>query len=385
MDGNVPAREIRDDRRGVDPAGGVLFELARRSDEPELRRLLRDFPMRGEVTVALQREPDYFTAAGVEGERHQSIIARDAVTGRLVGVGSRSVRPSYVNGRSVMLPYLGSLRVNGARRGVRRLSEGYALCRSLWQPDETPYAVTSIIADNTRARRLLGAGLPGLPRYDAIDSFSTVVIPTRGGRRRPVTEVERGSDETLEPIARRLRDDYRHYQFSPRWTAADLRSEVRTPGLEPRHFHLIRRGGEVAAALAVWDQRAFKQTVVRGYGNRLRRLRPWINLVGPWLGVPRLPAPGERLEYAFLSHVAAGGDPDRLVTLVESARRDAGRRGCDSVVLGLSERNPMLTPLLRAFPHRVYRSVLYIVHWGGIEETVRRLSGRTAHLEVATL
>jgi hypothetical protein len=386
MDGSVSARERHDEGRDATAERRVRIELARRDDEPELRRLLRENRMRGEITVSLEREPDYFLAAGIEGPRHHSIVARDTATGRLVGVGSRSVRPSFVDGQTVMLPYLGSLRVDGNRRGRGRLlSGGYEVCRSLRRPDETPYAITSIIADNRPARRLLEAGLPRLPRYDPIDSFSTVVIPTRGSRRRPRPSADRGADEDLEGIAERLQEDHRRRQFAPRWTTEDLRSNERTPGLEPHDFHIVRRGGEIAACLAVWDQRSFKQAVVREYGKRLRRARPWLNLLERWLGVPRLPAPGHRLECAFISHVAAGDDPDLLVALVESARRDAAHRGCDSVIVGFSQRSPMLGPLLREFRHRVYRSVVYLVHWDDVEGGPRPLSGRAAHLEVATL
>lgn len=162
--------------------------VARLQDEPELRRLLRENPMFGEIGLSLEREPDYYRAAAVEGPRHTTFIGRDRETGRLVGMGSRSVRECFVNGRRRLLPYLGTLRVSRSWRGHRRyLAAAYDLCDGMRTPDEEPYCLTSIVADNRPARRLLGAGLPGFPVYRELETFITLAVPAKSplSRRSP--------------------------------------------------------------------------------------------------------------------------------------------------------------------------------------------------------
>jgi hypothetical protein len=54
----------------------VIVDLATPADDPEIRRLLRDNPMDGEIRVSLEREPNAFLAAAVEGEPHHMVVAR---------------------------------------------------------------------------------------------------------------------------------------------------------------------------------------------------------------------------------------------------------------------------------------------------------------------
>jgi hypothetical protein len=132
----------------------------------------------------------------------------------------------------------------------------------------------------------------------------------------------------------------------------------------------------------MWDQRGFKQVIVRGYSRRLARLRRVVNLAGPWVGVPTLPAVGRPLEFVYLSHVAVDDDrPDVTAALVSEARR----RIPDSVsymVTTFAEGSPMLSAAGR---HRRYRSALYLACWADGSHVVESLDARLPHPEVAIL
>jgi hypothetical protein len=367
----------------------LVVELATEADEPELRRLLRDNPMDGEIRVSLEREPNAFLAAAVEGEPHYTIVARDRTTGAVVGMGSRSVGNAFVNGEPRRLGYLSQLRVDRAFRGRRRLlAAGYALLRDLRGPDEAPFDLTSIIADNDVARRLLGAGVPGLPRYRELAPFVTLILPTPRPRRppRPGIPVERGRPEMMQEIADCLTRNRRRYQAAPFFTAEELLSPERSRGLRPESFCFASMGSK-AGLLAVWDQSSFKQVVVRGYAPRLARWRSWLNRLNrlaPLLGTPRLPAPGSILPHAYLSHIAVDGDdPAIFQALIESACAEAREAGYAYLVLGLAARHPWLLWLRRRFRAREYPSILYTVHWGDREEIP--LDDRLPYLEAALL
>lgn len=361
---------------------GPRIEEARPEDDPELRRLLRDNPMEGEIRVSLEREPNAFLAAAVEGEPHRTIVARDPSAG-IVGMGSRSVWNAFVNGEPVRLGYLSQLRVDRAFRGRKRLLvAGYGLLRSFRSPDELSFDLTSIIADNEVARRLLGAGLPGLPAYREIEGFTTLVLPATS-RPRKVSEIERGTRERLPGIAVCLERNRKRYQFASRFSVEDLLSPERSRGLAPEDFFVAISGGEIVGCLALWDQSGFKQVVVRGYAPRLARWRPWLNRLSPLLGTPRLPEPGQILPHAHLSHVAVDGDdPQVFQALVEAAYAEARIRGYIYVVIGFASRHPWLPWLKKRFRLREYTSMLYTVHW---EEGGEPLDRRIPHVEVALL
>jgi hypothetical protein len=370
--------------------GRLRFDLARPGDEPELRRLLRDNPLSGEIGVSLEREPDFFAAAAVEGPRHRTVVARDPDSGLPVGVGSRSARLCWINGLPAWLPYLGALRMDRAWRGrPREMAEGYQVCRRLREPDELPFCLTSIVADNRPARRLLEAALPGMPVYRPVEEFVTLVIPVRrrlGRHGLDNVEIHRAGPAGMAGVTSLLADFGRRHQFHPVWSPPELQSPGGLPGLTPDDFLLATEHGRPVGCLAVWDQRVFRQTVVRALAPRLARLRPLLNLAVPITHQPRIPSVGCRLDSAFLSHLATeAGSEGVLPALVEATFGDAGRRGLECLLLGLSARSPLLAHATRAFGGRSYRSILYLVHWGDGEPAIAALDGRVAHVEAAIL
>jgi hypothetical protein len=344
--------------------------------------------MDGAIRVSLEREPNAFLGAAVEGEPHYTVVAREPSTGRIVGMGTRAVWNAFVNGQPCRLGYLSQLRVDRAFRGRRRiLAAGYAALRELRGPGEAPFDITSIIADNETARRLLGSGIPGLPRYRELSGFVTLVLPAVRRSRKPrAVHIEPGRPDRLTEVADCLERNRRHHQAAPFFTAPELASPERSRGLAPQDFRLAVRDGRVVGCLALWDQTGFKQVVVRGYAPRLARWRPWINRLSWALGTPRLPDPGEPLPHAYLSHVAVDeDDPEVFRALVESAHAEACARRWAYAVIGLAAGHPWLPWLERRFRPRRYESVLYTVDWGEGSTAVEALDGRLPHVEAALL
>jgi hypothetical protein len=370
--------------------GSIEFTVATAADDPDLRMLLRSNPMPGEISLTLEREPDALAAAAISGDAHHTIIARDRARGRPVGMGGRSVYGGFLNGRPCRIGYLSQLRVERAYRGrIRLLSEGYQLIRSLRGRDELPFDLTTIVADNHAALRVLGAGLRDLPTYRALEPFTTFVLPLWRRRRTKWSRdfrIERGSVETIREIADCLERNRRRFQFAPRWTARELQAPERTRGLSPGDFFLARASGTVIGCLALWDQSSFKQIVVHSYGPAMRRWRPWVDLCSRVVGTPRLPPPGLPIPHVFVSHVAVDDDrPDVFSALFVHASNDARVRGHACLVAGFAERHPFLGVLRRAYRAWSYSSIIYAVQWDGGTTADEAIDGRIPHLEVGLL
>src|SRR5436309_14520425 len=67
---------------------GFQYSVARPEDDAEIRRLLRENPMPGEVSVSLEREPNSALAASIERDLHRSIVACQCATRWSVALGS---------------------------------------------------------------------------------------------------------------------------------------------------------------------------------------------------------------------------------------------------------------------------------------------------------
>jgi hypothetical protein len=366
----------------------MRFELACPADDAALRRLLRESPMEGDIRLTLEREPCIDFANGVEGDRTDVLIARPGPNEAPVAMAACSLLASFVNGGPTTVGYLGQLRIQRNRRGrAGVLRRGY---RALWNlagsTRQARLFVTTIVADNVPARRVLEAGLPGLPRYRPLGDLLSLTFATASRRRRATTsEAHAARAEDLPALAECLRRYGERFQFAPRWTRADLLSPSRARGLGLEDFLVVRSGPRIVGCLACWDQREFKQIVVRGYSSRLSLLRPVWNAVAPWAGMPGLPAPGSALPVVFLSHLAVDDDdPEVFKALLHAGLARAASRGAEHAILGLAESNPLTPTALRSRP-RSYRSRAYLVCWPDGEAAAEQVDARALHLEVAIL
>lgn len=351
MEGPTATGELR--------RASFTFHVAEEADDPEIRRLLRDNPMNGAISLSLEREPHYFAESSYAQLDHHTIVARES--NRVVCVGSCSFRDRFVNGRARRVGYLGGLRLDHAARGnFHVLRRGYAFFRELQRDGEIYF--TAIASDNDRATRFLERAAPGMPGYDYLGDFVTSVLPVRSlSRLQNKCGVEPAT--SIDELVAFLHEHNRHFQFAPCWTADDL-LRLRKLGLAVESFWQIRGGGRLAACGALWDQRSFKQTVVRGYAPPLSWVRPWINPILHLAGHPRLPAVGTSVAHAFISHLAVPPDrADWLLDLLAAFGREAVARRLDYIMLGLPEDDPRLATLRSRFKSREYRSRLYTVHW----------------------
>lgn len=374
MAGQAVARSVSS---GVLSYGAMTFALATREDEPDVRRLLRDNALGGAFGITLEREPDAFASDFGSSSNHAFIIARDTRSGQAAGLCERIVRQAWVNGQARALPYIGALRVaQSHRRRIGVLRGGFQALRQLAErPGELPFALTSITADNAVARRVLTAGVRGLPLYAPLGDFLTFAM--RPERARIADGIAAATDADLPALAAFLQAQNAQFQFAPMWSAADLRGLGRA-GLPPGHFLIARQRGAIAGCIAVWDQRAFRQTVIRRYPPWVFRLRHLANLVAPVLGLPGLPAPGSALHQATLSHLAvAGEDTATFLALVTAALDTAARRGFGVAALGFAQARGFHAPLLKARRALKYRTSLFLAHWPEHAAAVAALDSRT--------
>ena len=319
--------------------------------------------MDGAIRVSLEREPSVALAAAVEGERHATVVARDPATGRVVGMGSRSVLPAYVGGAPCRLGYLSQLRLDRAHRGrLRAVASGYELLRATRRPDEAPFDVTTIVADNRPARRLLEARLPELPAYREVAPFVTLVLQTWRRRRRRFGRIERGSPERLPEIVACLDRHRRRHEVAPLWTVADLLSPERCRGSRAADFFGSRWG--TAGWWGAWRS-GIRAGSSRSSCAATRRGSAAAAVAQPApraCGGPRLPDLGEALPTptcrTWRSTRTTRWCSGRSSSPRTTRRTRASRLRRDRVCRG----SPVADVLKRYRPRR-YESVLYAVEW----------------------
>jgi hypothetical protein len=346
--------------------GDYEFAVATRDDDPVVRDVLARVATGGQIRLSFQREPDAFGAHfGALSEdfilaRHRT---KDGRPGELVGICERVVREVFVNRERCRLPYLAALRVLPQfRHRLVALRGGFEAVRALLGAEQDlPWSFTSIMSDNSAARRLLGANLRGMPRYEPAGELSTFVLTAQGKGK---AEPDRASDIDLPGIAELLMRQAARTQFASVWTHEALRAAVGAGWLRAQDFLVLRRGGAIRACVALWDQSRFRQIVVAGYSPWLARVRPLVNVGAALLRLPGLPPPGGALRAAYLSHLAVDEEShEELEILITAARAEARRRGLALLLLGWASDHPHAAWLRQLRRQRELRSMLYVVRW----------------------
>ena len=325
----------------------TTFRLAGPADDAPIRSLLREQGIPTWVEMAIEREPSFFAGADVFG-RQWAVLAEE--DGDLVGMYTAAVMPAHVDGRPVELGYLGGLRVaNRHRRRIRHLREGYASIDALAPPGaRPPWWFTVVSRDNAAARRLLEAGLPGLPRYTPLGDYVTLAMPASRGRRRnlwrPASQVD------LPRLVAFHNARAAGLQCSPVLDAPTLQRI----GLQRVFVH--GRDDSLRAVAALWDQRAFKQIVARRYRPSFRRVLPAYNLFARIARRLPLPAEGEALQQSFIAFLALADDAlpqgraliEDLLASCETPVASVGLHADHPLVCALRPLRPL------SYPARVY-------------------------------
>ena len=336
----------------------IAYALAGPDDEGDIRRLLRENAMGGSWQISLEREPDGLGGPHVPGERRAMVIARDGASGKAVGLCERLVRPAWVNGERRLLPYLGALRIaHSHRHRIAILRGGFQTLRDVAERgDECGFALTSIAADNSAARRVLTAGLKGLPRYVPVGALATLMVRARRFRRDP--DIGAVNPEDVPQIGAFLAREGARRQFAPLW------EEIVATGQAGLTLLALRQQGEILGTIGVWDQRGSRQVVVRGMPPLVRALRGGVNLIAPLLAMPSIPGVGERIEQAYLPALTAADDDPRIaLRLVRAALSLAAAQGMGVGVLGLPAGHPWHGAFKRQLRALEYRTELFAVHW----------------------
>lgn len=365
-----------------------LVRDARPSDNEGLIALAAACPMVGELSLRIDRRPDFFALNRLEGDRWRLAVAERA--GSLVGCVAFSERRAFVNGREMRTGYVGDLKVHPEHRDTK-----VADALSFWAesaccdlPPRAPAVITVLAGNSAMERRL--SGPRGVPRFNRLGTIRThsITILWRRGR------LSRRSTGSIDTTRARWIDIPRmgelwnrvasERQLAPVMTAPSLGAWIRkAPGLDISSYRLAKSSsGELLGFVAVWEQQSFKQLTVVGYSRRMAAARKAFNLFAPVVGAERLPAHGSPLRCATMLHVCVPGDrPDVLRALLVDAHNELRHSGCSFVNLGLDVRDPLSHALAGLFAQPTDVNVYLLALRSGVAPEV--LDRRPLHYEIA--
>jgi hypothetical protein len=361
--------------------------LAERGDDAELRALLRDNPMNGSMQVTFEREPDFFAACAIRGRFHQVGVGRDSNSGRIVGLGTRSIADAFVNGRSVHFGWLSDLRLEPAHRGGTLVARGYRFLRQLHGDGRVELYGTVIFHDNQTALRTIAATRADLPAYHDLGVIRCPGINLR--RRKPTLtagcDIARGGRELLPEIVDCLNRNNARKQFAPVHDVESFIHGNRWKDFQPSDFFVALRNNHVVGVVGRWDQSGFKQTRLISYGKRWRWMVPAANAVQTLLGAPAFPEPGQYVPFFYVSFIAIDQDDAGVFrALLRQVYNDSVGSSFRYAMVGLHERDPLLAAM-KDYSLTPFAGRLFCVCFADGEHMYRTLDARVPYVEAATL
>lgn len=317
-------------------------------DDAALRELMRLQGMSGWVDLSLEREPSFFIKQWPDMPEY-AVIARDEDAA--VGMYTYGIHPVYVNGLATRLGYLGGLRVHSKyRHHWHILKHGYASIAKVMPETSNDYYYTSISSDNLIARRLLEARVVGKPDYYPLGEMVTLAIPVTQGK-----SMKDGWRQLVEQdVPALLQFHHQHamqFQFAPVLTEA----LVRHIGIS--NFYGYWQG-QLEACVAVWDQSAYKQVVVRAYHHTMALLRNPYNIYAKLTKRIPLPPIDKELSQCYLAFLALS--PNTMSKANELVRDILRYCRTEAAILGLHTMHPLLKGIGSLHPFE-YRTQIYAV------------------------
>ena len=363
---------------------GIHISLATPADDASIRGLLRREPLPGRIAISYEREPDFSIVCDATGENTTVLVAADVETGATVGVACRSEREVFVNSAPMRLGYLGQLRIDSRYRGRWLVSRGYSLLKRLHDRDPLPGYLAAVTTGNREADGILvEKPRKFFPAFHPIADYDTLALSVR--RSVCASGIASATPDDIPEIAGFLRTEGPRRQFFPVWTEARLIALISRLGLRIEDVQIARRNGSIAGLMGLWDQSAYKQTVVRSYSGWLRLAAPLYNAGAPWLQRRPLPKPGEKIRNGYAAFVCIAHDDATVFgDLLTATLQRAATRGLDYLLLGLDARDPLLAAA-HARPHILYRSRLYLAEWPEGGHLHAQLDRRPTYVEIATL
>ena len=333
----------------------IVIREAVEGDNATLLALTQSTPMAGNISLRIDRDPDFFALLRLRGEGKVYV----AVRGReVIGCISAALRTAYVSGVPETVAYVGDMKVHprfsGTRIALRLIQTLEAHLRSVGID-----LCFSVVADGNQRVMPLFEGRLGIPRWASLGRFlvdELIPSPFLGRSRQHCIESAEAAD--LPAITMLLERFQRSRQFAPQLSKDDLARTLSGQREEPFSKMLVARNrGSIVATLSLHDTREVKRNVLIDASASLRCALALLRIAAAPLPGFRVPRIGEPLRVLYARFVACEeGHEQALQALVAMARAEAFRRRFTFLVIGLHERDP-LRSLVRGIPRFTFSSL----------------------------
>jgi len=368
-----------------------IFDLAQEKDEMELRNVFDEVSQESDIRVSFGRHPNIFHSISILGKINQMMITRNTEDNGIIATGVRSVKEVYINGKAGRIGYYSGLKIKAVYRSLTLFGRGIKYLKGLHQDSQVSAYLITILDGNEAVRKVLTSGRAGLPKACYLGGYKTYAIDIARSLNvfHPEIQnlkIERADEKNIGEALNFINEINTSRQFSTCHLVHDFESKHEIyRGLKPENFYVARREGKICCVVALWDQRAFKQTVVAGYSRRFKVLKNFYNFFSKFLRFASLPKEGTSIDNIYLYGNAVGKENlDVYRFVLKKIIDDCSESGHRYILAGLHEGDFLNKVFLELISAKM-KSKLYILFWKDGEEFISSLDEKIPYLEIATL
>lgn len=305
----------------------IKYRLATNSDNQQLIGLTAASGMSGEISLRIDRKPDFFSLLHLRGET-KVFVAEDG--NNIIGSVCVSHQHVYVGEQIFPLQYVGDFKV---AESYRNKGVGLRLC------DELADYVISLGADLAFLNVSKGnskpfsffKNRPNIPDFDNIGIFRIHQFP--GKKRKalhPQYKIE--STSLSDEVLTFLNKYYSKYE---------LGSVIIKEKLKGTTIYTIQQNKNIIATMCLADTMDIKQNVVTGLSWKMKTVVKFINFISRLSGISKMPVLHEPVRMLYIKYLAVNNMNKQLVQLlINHARNVAYEKSYSFVSIGLHEKDP---------------------------------------------
>lgn len=362
----------------------MLFRTAECSDDRQILDFLDSSPSDGSVQVHLRRGKSFFDSIEVFGDHSEVLLLEDEKENCLDGVGIYSERNAFVNGCSARLGFLSDLRLSERVQKRGYLARGYREIKKIMSRGEAPFSITTIMAGNEDAEKVLTSKRAGLPHYNRLEGYRTLFLGTRHNFFKKGDElVRRALPSDLEQLIEFYKRVGSERQFFPHLSADDFHNESGVlRELSISDVFIALDNDRIVGAVSLWDQMNFRQWYIAHYDKKVAVFRFFYNIYALLRGAPFFPAKKKKVNYKILSHYCiAENNANIFSSILHHIWSEKGAvTGLDLVMCGVTESDPLAA--IFNFPLHQFKSSVYLVSWSDVEIPI---DSRLPYVELGAL
>lgn len=340
-------------------------------DHDEAIRNLCNIPVSGNISIALERNPNYYAGSKVQTFIPEVYTVMD--NEEVIGVFNIGYRPMWVQGKKEMIRYMCDLRVTPKFQGGRTFFKMQKFYVEKNKKDPFP-AQTVVFKDNLimqgmiEKRKQKPENFP-LPFYHEQGLLVTQMVPTGTKLKvNPDYHVRRAMVSDIVMMQEFMEKEGRNIDFFPIYNLSELHTDY-YKDLKVSDFFLAFDKDILVGMTAVWNQLDYKQTKIHSYSKLFATIRPFYNLFALLTGNAQLPPPQSVLRYATLACVLVENRSTKVFqALFSNILKDREYAELVYIMCSLDERDPLAKIFGRIKGKRTTYGYNYLVNYKATDD-----------------